>query len=54
MTNETLRQKYLFFAGSVFPKGYFQGSDFSIGKVPTYSWDTTKIPFSLQKYLYSL
>lgn len=54
LKNESLRQKYLFFANSVFPGKSFQGSDFSIGRVPAYSWDTTKIPFSLQKYLYSL
>ncbi len=54
LRSESLRQKYLFLANSVFPRGYFQGTDFSIGRVPSYVWDTTKISFSLSKYLYSL
>ncbi len=54
LRSESLRQKYLFFANIVFPRGYFQGTDFSIGRVPSYVWDTTKISYSLQKYLYSL
>ncbi len=54
LRSESLRQKYLFIANSIFPRGYFQGTDFSIGTVPSYVWDTTKISFSLQKYLYSL
>ncbi|MBC7503527.1 hypothetical protein H7169_00990 [Candidatus Gracilibacteria bacterium] len=52
--SESLRLKYLFFMNFVFPMGSFQGTDFSIGRVPSYLWDTTKVPFSLQKYLYSL
>ena len=54
LRSDSLRQKYLFFANSVFPRGYFQGTDFSIGRVPSYVWDTTKVAYSLQKYLYSL
>lgn len=54
LRSESLRQKYLFFANSVFPRGYFQGTDFSIGRVPSYVWDTTKVAYSLSKYLYSL
>ena len=54
LRSESLRQKYLFFARTVFPRGYFQGTDFTIGRVPSYVWDTTKISYSLQKYLYSL
>ena len=54
MKNETLRQKYLFFSNSVFTGGEFIDSDFRIGKIPNYLWDTTKIPISVQKYLYSL
>jgi hypothetical protein len=54
LRSESLRQKYLFFANSLFSKWYFQGTDFSIGRVPSYVWDTTKISYSLQKYLYSL
>lgn len=52
--SESMRQKYLFFANSVFSNGYFQGTDYSIGVVPSYVWDTTKVAYSLQKYLYSL
>ncbi len=54
LRSESIRQKYLFFANSVFPRWYFQGTDFSIGRVPSYVWDTTKVAYSLQKYLYSL
>lgn len=54
LRSDSIRQKYLFFANYVFPRGYFQGTDFSIGRVPSYVWDTTKISYSLQKYLYSL
>ena len=54
LRSESLRQKYLFFANSLFPRGYFQWTDFSIGRVPSYVWDTTKVAYSLQKYLYSL
>lgn len=54
MRNESLRQKYLFFQQNVFPGGAFTNSDFTIWRMPAYSWDSTKIPISLQKYLYSL
>jgi hypothetical protein len=54
LRSESLRQKYLYLANNIFPRGYFQGTDFSIGRVPSYVWDTTKIAYSLQKYLYSL
>ena len=54
LKSESIRQKYLFFANSIFPAWSFQGTDFTIGKIPSYVWDTTKISFSLQKYLYSL
>lgn len=54
MRNESIRQKYLFFQKNIFPGGAFTNTDFTIGKMPSYSWDSTKIPISLQKYLYSL
>ncbi|MBX9808943.1 hypothetical protein K2X92_00960, partial [Candidatus Gracilibacteria bacterium] len=54
LKSESVRQKYLFFANSIFPGGSFQGTDFTVGKIPSYVWDSTKISFSLQKYLYSL
>jgi hypothetical protein len=54
LRDDTLRQKYLFFRNYVFSEGTFVDTDFSIGKVPSYLWDTTKLPISLQKYLYSL
>ena len=54
LRSDSIRQKYIFFANYIFPRGYFQGTDFSIGRVPSYVWDTTKISYSLQKYLYSL
>ena len=54
MKNDVLRQKYLFFSNNIFPDGTFQDTDFRIGKISSYLWDTTKIPISLQKYLFSL
>jgi Putative zinc-binding metallo-peptidase len=54
LKNDALRQKYLFLQAVIFPKGYFIDSDFTIGKIPAYVWDSTKIPISLQKYLYFL
>ncbi len=54
MKNDSLRKKYLFFSQYVFRSGEFMDTDFRIGKMPSYLWDTTKIPISVQKYLYSL
>lgn len=54
LRSDSLRQKYLFLSEKVFPKGSFQWTDFTIWKIPAYVWDTTKISYSLQKYLYSL
>ena len=54
LRSDAIREKYLFFANHIFPKKTFQGTDFSIGRVPSYVCDTTKISYSLQKYLYSL
>jgi hypothetical protein len=54
LRNETLRKKYLFFANEVFPDWAFQDTDFSVGIVPGYLWDTTKVPVSVKKYLYFL
>lgn len=51
MKNDILRQKYLFFADNIFVHGEFQGTDFSLGDMPSYIWDTTKTPIFLQKYL---
>jgi hypothetical protein len=52
--NDSLRQKYLFLEKHVFPRGFFQGTDFTVGDVPGYLWDTTKVPVSLKKYLFFL
>jgi hypothetical protein len=54
MRDDVMRSKYLFFQTTVFPTGTFVDTDFSLGKVPGYLWDTTKLSISLQKYLYSL
>jgi Putative zinc-binding metallo-peptidase len=54
MKNDDLRQKYLFFQKYVFPNGTFVDTNFALGKVPSYVWDSTKIQISLQKYLYSV
>lgn len=54
LKNDSLRQKYLFLSNFVFPDGEFLDTNFGIGKVPGYLWDTTKLPISLKKYLYSL
>jgi hypothetical protein len=52
LKNESLRQKYLFFSNVVFSQWAFIDTDFVIGTVPAYIWDTTKIPVSVKKYLY--
>lgn len=54
LKNESLRKKYLFLQNQVFSQGEFVDTDFSIGMLPNYVWDTTKISISLQKYLYFL
>lgn len=54
LKNESLRKKYLFFSEYVFVGGTFLDTDFGIGKVPNYIWDTTKVPVSVKKYLYFL
>lgn len=54
LRNESLRQKYIFFAENVFMQGEFSDTDFRTGNIPSYFWDTTKIPISVKKYLYSL
>jgi hypothetical protein len=54
LKNASLRDKYLFLSKSVFPNGQFVWKDFSTTRIPNYLWDTTKIPISWQKYLYSL
>lgn len=52
MKSEPMRQKYLFFRTVVFPRGEFEATDFTIGQREPYSWDSTKIPFSIKKYLF--
>ncbi len=54
MRDDIMREKYLFFQTHIFPTGVFSDTNFSLGKVPAYLWDTTRLPISLQKYLYSL
>lgn len=54
LKNDSLRQKYLFIANYVFKDGEFLDTNFGITKVPSYLWDTTKLPVSVKKYLYSL
>jgi hypothetical protein len=54
MKNDALRRKYLFFSEYLFRNGEFQDTDFGMEKVPSYLWDTTKLPISVKKYLYSL
>lgn len=54
LKNESMRQKYLFLSNSIFPEGQYIGKDFSTTRIPNYIWDTTKVPISLQKYLYSM
>lgn len=54
LRDDIVRQKYLFFQAYVFPDGAFVDTDFSLGRIPSYTWDTTRLPISLQKYLYSL
>ena len=54
MKNESLRQKYIYFSQYVFSRGEFIDTDFRTSVIPSYIWDTTKIPVSVKKYLYSL
>ena len=54
LKNSSIREKYLFFSNNVFPSGQFTGKEFSTIRIPNYIWDTTKVPISLTKYLYSL
>lgn len=54
MKNEQMREKYLFFTDIVFPNTEFIGTDFTLGDMPKYLWDTTKVPILFQKYLYFL
>lgn len=54
LKNDALRQKYLFLQKYIFVHGEFTGTDFSTNKIPSYFWDTTKLPISVNKYLYSL
>ncbi len=54
LKNDALRQKYLFISNFVFKNGEFLDTNFGIGKIPSYLWDTTKLPISVKKYLYSL
>jgi hypothetical protein len=54
LKSDSLRKKYLFLSNFVFKNGEFLDTNFGIGKVPSYLWDTTKLPVSVKKYLYSL
>lgn len=54
LRNDSLRQKYLFFSEHVFIHREFVGTDFRTQTIPSYVWDTTKIPISVKKYLNSL
>lgn len=54
LKNDSLRQKYLFISNFVFTDGEFLDTNYGIGTIPSYLWDTTKLPISLKKYLYSL
>jgi hypothetical protein len=54
LKNESLRRKYLFFSEYIFREQEFVQTDFTLWTLPSYSWDSTKIPISLKKYLYSL
>ncbi len=54
LKNDSLRQKYLFFQDYLFPQEQFVGTDFRTSKIPNYLWDTTKVPISVKKYLYSI
>ncbi len=54
LKSESLRKKYLFFRNEIFPEWTFEDTDFSIGTIPSYLWDTTKVPVSVKKYLYFL
>lgn len=50
--SNTLRAKYEFFQKYVFQDQEFMGTGFEMDPIPKYSWDTTKIPVALNKYLF--
>lgn len=54
LKNESLRQKYLFLQNEVIKNDVFIGTDFGVGKLPSYIWDTTKPAISVKKYLFFL
>ena len=51
LSNESLRKKYSFFNIYVFTKYNFKNTSFEIQDIPSYIWDTTKIPINIKKYL---
>lgn len=51
-SNPLLAKKYAFLQKYVFPGEEFNGTKFGSGPLPTYMWDTTKIPIALNKYLF--
>lgn len=50
--SKILQAKYRFFQKYVFPNQEFVGTGFELDPIPKYSWDTTKIPVALNKYLF--
>lgn len=51
-SNPLLAKKYAFFRKYVFPENEFEGTKFGSAPLPLYTWDTTKIPVALNKYLF--
>jgi hypothetical protein len=51
-SSKILKAKYVFFQKKIFPNQEFVGTAFESDPIPQYSWDTTKIPIALNKYLF--
>ncbi len=50
--SKSLQAKYAFFQKKVFLSQEFIGTGFEMDPIPKYTWDTTKIPIALNKYLF--
>lgn len=50
--NDSLKEKYEFFANNIFQNREFFSTNFASDKIRSYNWDVTKIPVNIKKYLY--
>lgn len=50
--SEVLALKYAFFRSEVFSDDVFKYTNFAQAQLPSYVWDSTKLPVDVKKYLY--